>query len=181
MSEMTAPAVRNNSILQARLAANEQRAARQADWLARYQQPLISLTLVTPGEVKDSPRYRNNMGVALQTCDHLLWQHHWQVLERQVLWLPTGPEALWCVAHPAVEIKAGCMALEQAHPLGRTWDLDVICPQAGHLGRVALGADRRRCLICDRPAHACTRERRHPPELVVARVEQTIDDWFSRD
>jgi holo-ACP synthase len=38
------------------------------------------------------------MGVALQMCDQLLWENRWQVLDRQVLWLPTGPEA--CGAWP---------------------------------------------------------------------------------
>ena len=70
--------------IDALLAAKEQRAARQADWLAHYQQPVISLTLVTPGAVKDSIRYRNMMGVALQACDQLLWKHRWQTLDRQV-------------------------------------------------------------------------------------------------
>ncbi len=69
--------------IDALLAAKEQRAARQADWLAHYQQPVISLTLVTPGAVKDSIRYRNMMGVALQACDQLLWKHRWQTLDRQ--------------------------------------------------------------------------------------------------
>ncbi len=67
------------------LAAKERRAARQADMLAHYQQPVISLTLVTPGEIKDSLRYRNTMGVALQMCDQLLWENRWPVLDRQVL------------------------------------------------------------------------------------------------
>lgn len=44
---------------------------------------MISLTLVTPGEIKDSLRYRNTMGVALQMCDQLLWENRWQVLDRQ--------------------------------------------------------------------------------------------------
>jgi len=39
------------------LAAKENRAARQADWLSHYQQPVISLTLVTPGDIK--VRYRD--------------------------------------------------------------------------------------------------------------------------
>ncbi|PGN01731.1 citrate lyase holo-[acyl-carrier protein] synthase, partial [Priestia megaterium] len=63
------------------LAAKENRAARQADWLTHYQQPVISLTLVAPGDIKDSLRYRNTMGVALQMCDQLLWEHRWQVLD----------------------------------------------------------------------------------------------------
>ena len=167
--------------LEAWLAAKECRAARQADWLRRYQQPIISLTLVTPGTVKNSLRYRNTMGVALQMCDQLLWENRWQVLDRKVLWLPTGPEALWCIAHPAAEIKAHCAELEQTHPLGRLWDLDVICPENGHVGRQSLGANLRRCLICDEPAHACSRSRNHPAEQVVSRVEKMIDDWFARD
>ncbi len=92
---------------------------------------MISLTLVTPGAVKDSIRYRNMMGVALQACDQMLWKHRWQTLDRQVLWLPTGPEALWCVDHAASEIKAFCTDLEHTHPLGRLWDIDVICPKNG--------------------------------------------------
>ncbi len=173
--------VRTGVSLEALLAAKENRAARQADWLTHYQQPIISLTLVTPGAVKNSQRYRNTMGVALQMCDQLLWQNGWQVLDRQVLWLPTGPEAMWCVAHQAPEIKAHCAALEQTHPLGRLWDLDVICPQAGHVGRLSLGRHMRRCLICDEPAHACSRSRKHPIDEVVACVEKMIDDWFHRD
>ncbi|MCS2159742.1 citrate lyase holo-[acyl-carrier protein] synthase [Scandinavium sp. H11S7] len=163
------------------LAAKDNRAARQTDWLQHYGQPVVSLTLVTPGEVKDSIRYRNSMGVAIQACDQLLWQHHWQVLDRQVLWLPTGPEVLWCVAHSAAEIKAHATTLEQSHPLGRLWDIDVICPQSGPVGRTALGHSQRRCLLCDEPAHACSRSRRHEQALVVASVEKLIDDWFARD
>ena len=173
--------VRAGVSLDALLAAKERRAARQADWLARYQQPVISLTLVTPGAVKDSIRYRNTMGVALQACDQLLWQHQWPVLERQVLWLPTGAEAMWCVAHPAVEIKASCVAMEQTHPLGRLWDFDVFCPTHGQVGRHSLDLNTRRCLVCDEPAHGCARSRRHPVEEVVARVETLINGWFARD
>ena len=66
--------VRAGVCLDELLAAKERRAARQADMLEHYQQPVISLTLVTPGEIKDSLRYRNTMGVALQMCDQLLWE-----------------------------------------------------------------------------------------------------------
>lgn len=167
--------------LEALLAAKENRAARQAEWLRHYQQPIISLTLVTPGAVKDTMRYRNTMGVALQACDQMLWQHGWQTLDRQVLWLPTGAEAMWCVAHPAAEIKAQCSELEQTHPLGRLWDFDIFCPQNGQVGRHSLDRSTRRCLVCDEPAHSCARSRRHPLDEVVSRVEGLINGWFTRD
>ena len=150
--------------MEALLAAKEQRAARQADWLAHYQRPVISLTLVTPGAVKDSIRYRNMMGVALQACDQMLWKHRWQTLDRQVLWLPTGPEALWCVKHSASEINALCTELTQSHPLGRLWNIEVICPTEGLQGR----------------SSAAESNDRHPQQS-AAHVEQMIDAWFARD
>ncbi|SQA97659.1 2'-(5''-triphosphoribosyl)-3'-dephospho-CoA:apo-citrate lyase [Cedecea neteri] len=124
--------------LAALLEAKERRANRQHEWLLKHSQPVLSLTLVTPGPVKDSIRYRNCMAVALQACDQLLWRYRWPVLERQVLWLPTGAEAMWSVAHSASELKAATVELEQTHPLGRLWDADVICPQNGPVGRTSL-------------------------------------------
>lgn len=79
---ISATPVRAGVSLDELLAAKEPRGA-PADMLTHYQQPVISLTLVTPGEIKDSLRYRNTMGVALQMCDQLLWENRWQVLDRQ--------------------------------------------------------------------------------------------------
>ncbi|MCE0826127.1 citrate lyase holo-[acyl-carrier protein] synthase [Buttiauxella sp. A2-C2_NF] len=163
------------------LEAKERRGRRQQDWLARYQQPVISLTLVTPGPVKDNIRYRNCMAVALQACDQLLWQRRWHVLNRQVLWMPTGAEALWAVAHPASELKALMVNLEQSHLLGRLWDVDVICPEQGPVGRHALALAGRSCLVCDEPAHVCARAQNHPLVEVTQRVEELLDGWFARD
>lgn len=105
--------------LVALLEAKERRAHRQQEWLVKHRQPVLSLTLVTPGPIKDGIRYRNCMAVALQACDQLLWGNRWPVLERQVLWLPTGAEAMWSVAHSASELKAATVGLEQTHPLGQ--------------------------------------------------------------
>lgn len=167
--------------LNALLAAKELRAQRQQAWLTRWRYPLISLTLVTPGPVKTSIRYRNSMGIALQACDQLLWQQGWEVLEREVFWLPTGSEAFWCVKQSAEAIKAELVALESEHPLGRIWDFDVIPPQGAPLSRRSFAHSARSCLLCDDDAHACARSRRHPLPEVVARTEQIIDNWFRRD
>ena len=90
-----------------------------------------------------------------------------------------GPEALWCVAHPASEIKA--MQYAGAEPSADACGISIICPQNGLVGRQSLGESQRRCSLCDEPAHACARSRRHDTDPVVARVEQMIDAWFARD
>ncbi|WP_259230394.1 citrate lyase holo-[acyl-carrier protein] synthase [Rahnella sp. BIGb0603] len=159
------------------LAAKEQRAQRQTDWLTQFPHTLISLTLVTPGAVKDSVSYRQVMREALGAAEKLLSQRGWAVLKHAVFWLPTGAEAFWSIEHPAPEVKAATVALEQSHALGRLWDFDVICPEAGVVGRRSLDNASRRCLICDGPAHACARSRRHPLPDVIAKVEALIDGW----
>lgn len=159
------------------LAAKELRARRQTDWLTQFEQPLISLTLVTPGPVKDSVAWRQVMREALQQADVMLLQHGWPVLKHQVFWLPTGAEAFWCVAHYAPEVKAATVELEHSHALGRLWDFDVICPQAGVVGRRSLDNASRRCLVCDGPAHACARSRKHALSEVMQKVEALIDGW----
>ena len=40
---------RAGASVETELATKAQRAARQAEWLGHYQQPVIALTLVTPG------------------------------------------------------------------------------------------------------------------------------------
>ena len=165
--------------LQAQLTAKDQRAARQQEWLQRYQQPIISLTLVTPGPSKNHARYQNVMGVALRTADHWLRKNRWSVIDRAVRFPATGPEALWCVAHPAPEIKAQLATLEQSHPLGRLWDFDVICSQAGPVGRQSLNQHARRCLVCDQPALVCIHSRRHSATELLNAVEKIINDGFT--
>jgi holo-ACP synthase len=35
-------------------------------------------------------------------------------------------------------------------------------------------------LICDEQAHGCARSRRHPHPEIVRRIEELIDDCFTR-
>ena len=178
---VTRGTIRTAVSLEAMLLAKEKRAQRQTEWSDRYSLPLISLTLVTPGPLKTSARYENIMGVALQVCDQWLRSHGWPVIAREVNWLPTGPEALWCVDHPAPELKAQLIETEQTHPLGRLWDFDVICPVAGPVGRQSLNRHSRRCLVCNEPAACCSRSQCHSRAEVLASVEKIINDWFTRN
>jgi holo-ACP synthase len=144
------------------LANRERRAARQQAALARYQSPVISLTLVIPGPRKDSPEARFLLETALLALDGLLLDRGWPVLMAEARFQATGPEALRAVAADPMELKRALTALEDVHPLGRLWDLDVIVPAVGALSRQSLGLPPRRCLVCQQPAHACARSQAHP-------------------
>ncbi|TKI06551.1 citrate lyase holo-[acyl-carrier protein] synthase [Martelella alba] len=162
------------------LAAKECRSARQREWIRQFGHPLLSLTLVTPGPVKDTPGYRLLMNLAVTAADGMLAAGGWPVAAREIFWLPTGPEACWSVNGGGVSLKTAAVKLEQAHPLGRLWDMDVIATDARPIGRASLGRDGRRCLLCRRPAHACARSRRHPLSQLSARIEKMLEEYLVR-
>lgn len=156
------------------LRAREQRVARQQDALARFAAPVVSATLVMPGPVKDTPSSRFVMATAAEALPALFRRQGWRVLFDAVVQAATGAEALYVVEADALDLKRALVALEDAHGLGRLWDLDVICPRAGGVSRRALSLEPRRCLVCDEPGHACARSRRHPLAEVLAAFEERV-------
>jgi holo-ACP synthase len=160
--------------LDSMLSARETRVARQAAALARHGLPVLSVTLVMPGPVKDGMLPRRIMQAALGAVDACLSRERWPVIERRVEWLPTGPEALYTINAPAEALKLALVELENRHGLGRLWDLDVI-GQQGAVSRGSLGIAPRACLLCDQPAHACARSRRHELAALLACIRKKVD------
>ncbi|EMN1411164.1 citrate lyase holo-[acyl-carrier protein] synthase [Enterobacter cloacae] len=161
------------------LNGREQRARRQQAWLFQSDHAVVSVTLVWPGEVKDTALARRVMAAANDAIGDLLRTHQWTVCRQQTLQLVTGPEALWSVAAPAWMIKHVTAHLEDSHPLGRLWDIDVLCPKAGLLKRNAIQQPLRRCFICHEPAHVCSRMRRHSQAELTRVIEALTDDYFA--
>jgi holo-ACP synthase len=166
--------------LDAMLAAREQRVERQRAAMARFGLPVVSVTLVMPGPVKDTPSARFAMQVASDTLDALFRRQAWTVAFVSQIRAATGAEALYAVAADALDLKRALIELENSHPLGRLWDLDVICPTRGAISRGSLGEEARRCLICDEPGHACARSRRHPLIALMAGIEEKINAYRGR-
>ncbi|WP_219952973.1 citrate lyase holo-[acyl-carrier protein] synthase [Dickeya zeae] len=160
------------------LAAKERRHARQQQLLALHRATVVSLTLVTPGAVKDSALYRRGMGAAVAAFNDLCLARGWGVPEQQLHWLETGAEAFWVITKDALSVKAAAIALEEQHPLGRLWDFDVFCPEEGSISRTLLAHEPRRCLLCDEPAHVCSRGQRHTLTAVVGRIESMLHGWL---
>jgi len=147
---------------------------RQREALTRFECPVLSLTLVTPGPVKDGPTPRALMEAALQTLEALFRTHAWPVSHLELHLQATGPEAILAVETGALALKRAASGLEDAHPLGRLWDLDVIDPAQGSLSRRELGLPPRRCLLCGAEAHACARSRAHPLPALLAAIEERL-------
>ncbi len=158
------------------LAARDRRAARQRDLIARHRTPVVSLTAVMPGPVKDTPLTRRLVAAGVEAVLATLAGRGWAVLERLDAAGPTGAETQLAVAAAPRPLKQALLALEESHPLGRLWDIDVLADEGEGLrvlSRREFGLPPRACLVCGGPAHACARSRAHPVAELVAIIEKT--------
>lgn len=155
----------------------ERRVDLQRDAVKTFGRPVVSITLVNPGPVKDSPSARKLMTHALRALMTAMADRSWKVLNWEVRFDPTGPEALLVVDAGSLELKQAMTRLEEEHTLGRLWDLDVIDPLREAISRKTLGVPARRCLLCAEEAHACGRSRAHSLQQLQKAIEEIIHGY----
>ena len=142
------------------LNAREERSRLQQQLLQEYGCPLICFTMNIAGPIKTSPLIQRGFQVGLDAllaklpADSLRW--------KQIDSAPTGSTAMLAVDMDAHELKSICIAIEEASPLGRLFDMDVLATTSTKLERGTL----RGCMVCGAPGRECAASRRHSvPEL----------------
>ncbi len=89
-----------------------------------------------------------------------------------------GDYKLYLMNHvDPIEIKKLAIQLEETHPLGRFVDIDVYTNK-GQVSRMALGYEKRKCMICDENAFVCMQENRHSREEIKAVMQKSLKDFF---
>lgn len=147
------------------LRAREERARRQLFILRRFERPIISVTVVSPGSDKCSPIIMKIFSEARKNICSTVKSSGSRVLLEEASVSSSGPEAIFVVsALSQIDIKKMTMLLEETHPLGRLWDLDVIAPDQFSLSRENFDFPARRCLLCSDIAMNCARSRKHSIE-----------------
>lgn len=159
------------------LDCREKRAERQKEMLSRYGAPVVSITLVWPGEVKDTDASRYAMEQATRSLDDVLEAMSVSPNLRRCDFLVTGAEAIYSVNMDVTALKRLCVGLEEAHPLGRLWDIDVIGIDGRPASRTEIGLSPRTCLVCDEPAHVCARSRAHDVNALLTEIHRSIDEF----
>jgi holo-ACP synthase len=166
--------------LETMLQAREARVERRRMILEMWLRPTISLSIVMPGPVKDCAASRYLRDVALDVLMRALDREGWSAETTEILNEAAGPEAIVTVAADPIELKRATVAIEDAHPLGRLWDLDVEAAGTGTVSRRSLGLPVRRCFVCSEPAHACARSRAHSLEELLNAMRAIVDAYRGR-
>ena len=154
------------------LNAREARAQRQQQLLAAHRAPLLCFTMNIAGPVKTSPLIQRGFEEGLGLLNQQLTQA--RILFREVQVLPTGCEATFAIDLPAQELKQLCTEIEENHPLGRLFDMDVMDTDGSKLERKA----QRGCLVCGAPGRFCAASRAHSVEQLQAVTTQLLERYF---
>lgn len=138
---------------------------------------LVCLTVIMPGAVK---RNEQSLVAARAAWEAMQEAFGDTVRQTEVHDLDTGYEAYLLTTLSIEEAKRTACRIEDTHPLGRLFDIDVIDHTASPVSRAAIGQEPRRCLLCGREARYCMRNRSHSTEELQSRISQMIDEYVHR-
>lgn len=158
------------------LLSRDRRASKQRSLLEQYPSgALLCLTVQLPGAQKRSELSLEIASVAVDTV-----RASFEIIHEELSDLETGYEGYFVVNDVPESAKIKAVTLEESHPLGRLWDLDVTVPSADGvrpLSRSELGYPERLCLICGNPARYCIRARAHTAEELIGRMKEMVDAY----
>ena len=172
----------NEQTLREVLAARDRRQRLREILLEQYSCPLVQVSPLNPGTVKNTPYALRVQDLAEEAVLNTLEVKGFSILHEEGAREVTGPWALYVVKGEASVIKKALIHLEETHPLGRLFDLDVMDKNGIPLSRRLLGYPERRCIVCGDSVSACIREERHSAKDVAEaanRAVQRLDLWRS--
>lgn len=157
--------------LEAMLGCREARAHLQHKLIQVHHSPLVSFCLNIPGPIKTSPRLRRLFDQGQKEILDTLASNHWEVLELIEQHQNTGDELMLVTQAPAQALKKAMSVIEDTHPLGRLFDIDIIDTHGEKLSRGSY----RQCLICARQAQDCARARTHTIREMQDKIQDLLD------
>ena len=153
------------------LESREKRVELQKRLIKTHKTPLICFTMNIAGPIKTSPLIERAFkeGVNLLKEKFKCVTVHYEANVSV-----TGCQAMFCVSLSPKEAKDICMNIEESHPLGRLFDMDVLDTDGIKLSRDNL----RGCLVCGASGRECAARRLHSVKELQRATEKIITDYF---
>lgn len=167
----TGPKITLEQVLDSRT----RRVERQRALLAEGVSCLVSFTLNIPGPVKQFPLARAAFSEGLALLQDTFGA---AVQKAETIDEPTGSEGLLVLDADPADAKRKTAALEEGHPLGRLFDMDVLDEGGRSLSRTELSLSQRTCLLCGNSAKVCGRGRAHSLPELQARIGAILEAYF---
>ena len=137
---------------------------------------LVEFSLNIAGGIKAFPfaraAFREEIGELTERLSRF------SLLKTEVYEQSTGDFAFFLLKSPAVPVKNFLVSIEESHPLGRLFNLDVCGPDGRSIKRHDLGLLPRTCLVCGEDAHVCAAKRSHSMELIQWQTAKLFHEFF---
>lgn len=150
----------------------EQRMFEQEKIRNTYRTPLISFTMNIPGPIKSAPIIRRAFDEGKHILLERLEENKFKILESNEFHACTGDELILAINAPSDQLKDITSDIEEHHPYGRLFDMDVLDANGNKLSRTHY----RTCLLCNKQAQDCARNRTHSVDELVDAIIQLIDN-----
>lgn len=158
--------------LQEILNAREMRVHTQNQMLKEHGVTLICFTMNIAGPKKNSPMIERAFREGLSVIRDAIATYH--IAEEREEYTNCGPVFFCSLCANASEIKSAMVEIEQTHPIGRLFDIDVINADGTKINR----STERGCIVCGAPGRACSAGRLHPVAEIVAVMDKMMSDYF---
>lgn len=135
---------------------------------------LVCLTVIMPGTVK---RNSHSLIVAHAAMKEIIKCFGDRIVKQEEKDLETGFEAFFLIQMSLLECKRMACDIEDTHPLGRLFDIDVIDADVSPVPRAAIGKEGRKCLLCEQEARYCMRNHTHSREELQRKIQQMIEAY----
>ena len=157
------------------LRSRDVRHERQLEYLGRYPgKTLVVLTIVMPGSVK---RNQLSLAAAKAAVTALLEAFCPTAAVFDTFDLETGYETFIMTSMSQQEAKRTACDIEDTHPLGRLFDIDVFGDDRRPISRTFLGLPGRKCLVCGDDARVCMRLGRHSYDDLTRTIADMIESY----
>lgn len=173
----------NNVITGSPVTSVELRAARDRRVLKKWEllTPggeicLVEFSLNIAGAVKTFPFARAAFREEVRELSDRL--SRFSVLKTEVYEKNTGDCAFFLLKSQAIQVKKFLVSVEESHPLGRLFNLDVCGPDGISVKRHDLGLLPRTCLVCGEDAHVCAEKKSHSMELIQWQTAKLFLEFF---
>ena len=173
----------NNVITGSPVTSGELRAVRDQRVLKKWEllTPggeicLVEFSLNIAGTVKTFPFARAAFREEVRELSDRL--SRFSVLKTEVYEKNTGDCAFFLLKSQAIQIKKFLVSIEESHPLGRLFNLDVCGPDGISVKRHDLGLLPRTCLVCGEDAHVCAQKKSHSMELIQWQTAKLFHEFF---
>ena len=156
--------------LEQMLIFREKRADMQKKLLHDNKSAVISFSMNIPGPIKTNQEVRRAFDAGKNELLQKLKQAGMQCGSAIEIHEACGDEYIAAIHADPQAVKDITTHIEDMHPYGRLYDIDVIDQDENKLSRETY----RKCLICERQAQECARVRRHSVEDMQKAVEKIL-------